>query len=81
MSEQSAVSAKRVNFNTFLNVIVLSVTAWVGSSILTLGRQLTRLEAVTEMKIEQLNRIELELGRQRNQITELQLDLARVKGK
>ncbi len=69
----------RFNFNSFIGIVLLAVMSWVGTTMLKLTDKVTRLEAFSEMKVEQLNRIEVEMGRQRDQINSLQLDMARLK--
>ncbi len=72
-------STMKPNLNTIVGTITLGVIVWVGTSLLSLTTKVNRIEAVFDAKNEQLNRIEAEVTRQRAQIYELQLDMARIK--
>ena len=85
---------KQLNFNTVLNFIIIAVVGWVGTSIKDGTEKLARINeriAIIETanigKVEQLNRIEADQVRARQEMTrywqavmDLQLELARVKG-
>jgi hypothetical protein len=72
-------SSGRVNLSNALSLAVLASMCWVGRTVLTLTDKVTRLETISEVKVDQLNRIEIEMGRQRDQINTLQIDVARLK--
>lgn len=78
---------KPLNFNTLLNIIVIAAIGYVGKTVTEgndkLGRLSERLavmEATNMTKLEQLNRIEVQLTHQQGQINDMQLELVRMKG-
>lgn len=75
----SLFSRGKFNLNSALSIALIAMMTWVGTSLLKLTDKVTRLEAISEMKVDQLNRIEVEMGRQRDQINSLQIDMARIK--
>ncbi len=78
---------KQFNFNTVVSFVVLAVVSWVGVSITELknkqaavSEDIAVMKATNPWKTEQLNRIENEQGRMRSQISDVQLELSRIKG-
>ncbi len=77
---------KQLNFNTVLNVIVIAVITWVGTSIRdgaeklnNIDKRMAIMETVNSDKIMRLDRIETELSRQRDSLRDLQMDITRIK--
>jgi hypothetical protein len=76
------------NLNSILQLIALSSIFWVGytvtttkEKISTIEEQVSVLRTANESKWDQLNRIEQEVNKQRDQLRDLQLDVSRLKSK
>lgn len=74
---------KPFNFNTIVGFVILGVLAWCGNTLRNVNDDIIKLKAVSELrdlvKADQLNRIESTVNHQQQQITDLQLDVVRLK--
>ena len=74
------------NLNTVASIIVMGCLYWVGQILKTgneklemVSQRLAIIEAFKQTESDQRNRIEGKLDRQQEAITNLQLDMARIK--
>lgn len=79
---------RNLNFNSLLQMIAISALLWVGETVSSSKDRLSKIEerlavidSANNIKVEQLNRIESEVGKQRDQLHDLQVEVAKLKGK
>lgn len=79
---------KNLNFNSLLHMIGISALVWVGTTVNQSRDRLAKIDseiavisATDQSKWDQLNRIETEVNKQRDQLHDLQIEVAKLKNK
>ncbi len=88
MSLLSHAAPSKWNLNSILQLIAIGAILWTGETVMSSKDRLGKIEeslavmsTTNDDRLTQLNRIEAEMARQRDQLRDLQVEVAKLKGK
>ncbi len=88
MALTESIAPRKWNLNSILQLVAISAMIWVGETVTASKDRLAKIdESLAVMRVsntskwEQLDRIENEVGKQRDQLRDLQIDVSKLKSK